>query len=188
MGAAALARRDWKMGTPTAEVPPSVRTANIQNDPLEATDKLAIMLCPLSYEVDYVKRVFDMCNDAKVPLIMINPNLINMDQGFGLRARQLRNDLIKPFSTVYKLKTLARGALVREYPHGYSVWMEDNGSEGGYKLLQSYINEPPNINVLELLDENLPPLEEVEEDSEAVKAAGELFKGVNNFFQGLSKM
>jgi hypothetical protein len=61
-----------------------VRTANIQNDPIEDTDKIAIMLCPLSYEVDYVKRVTDLCTEKNIPCIMINPNLINMDQGYGL--------------------------------------------------------------------------------------------------------
>ena len=85
MGAAALARRDWRMGTPTAEIPPCITAANIQNDDLLPTDKLAILLCPLHYEADFVKRVLDLCDMNNTPLVMINPDLISMDQGYGVR-------------------------------------------------------------------------------------------------------
>lgn len=83
MGQAALARRDWKMGTDVSEVPPCVYTANIKNDDILPTDKVAIILCPLASEADSVKRLMDSCTASNVPLIMINPDLINMDQGFG---------------------------------------------------------------------------------------------------------
>jgi hypothetical protein len=80
MGAAALARRDWKMGTLDAEVPPCVYTGNIQNDIIQDTDKAAVILCPQSSETDYVKRVIEMCAERSIPCVLINPNLINMDQ------------------------------------------------------------------------------------------------------------
>lgn len=83
MGQAALARRDWKMGSDVSEVPPCVYTANIKNDDVLPTDKVAILLCPLASEADSVKRLMDSCTASGVPLIMINPDLINMDQGFG---------------------------------------------------------------------------------------------------------
>lgn len=83
MGQAALARRDWKMGSDVSEVPPCVYTANIKNDDILPTDKVAILLCPLASEADSVKRLMDSCTASGVPLIMINPDLINMDQGFG---------------------------------------------------------------------------------------------------------
>ena len=73
------------MGTDVCEVPPCVFTANIQNDPIEPTDKLVVLLCPLSSEADYVKRVMEMCDVNNVPIVMINPDLINMDQGYGVR-------------------------------------------------------------------------------------------------------
>ena len=66
-------------------MPTCVRTANMQNDPLEVTDKITFLLCPLSYEADYVKRIIDLSQEKNIPCIMINPNLINMDQGYGLR-------------------------------------------------------------------------------------------------------
>lgn len=85
MGAAVLARHEWKMNTIEAEVPYCINTANIQNDPLQASDVMAIMICPLSSEGDFVKRVLDMCSDKGIPVVMVNANLINMDQGYGVR-------------------------------------------------------------------------------------------------------
>jgi hypothetical protein len=84
MGQAALARRDWKMGSDVSEVPPCVYTANIKNDDIQPTDKVAILLCPLASEADAVIRLMASCTASNVPLILINPDLINMDQGFGV--------------------------------------------------------------------------------------------------------
>lgn len=85
MGAAVLARRDWKMGSNDSEVPLCMYTANIQNDAIEDTDKAVIILCPLYSEADYVGRIADTCLQRNIPCIMINPNLINGDQGLGVR-------------------------------------------------------------------------------------------------------
>ena len=55
------------MGTNSSEVPESIQTANIQNDPLLPLDKIVILLCPLYSETDYVKRVVDLCLFAQPP-------------------------------------------------------------------------------------------------------------------------
>jgi hypothetical protein len=89
MGQAALARRDWKMGSEVSEVPPCVYTANIKNDEIQPTDKVIIILCPLASEVDSVQRIMAECSEKNVPLIMINPDLINMDVGFGMSKLEL---------------------------------------------------------------------------------------------------
>ena len=164
MGAAALARRDWKMGSNDTEIPPCVYTANIQNDPVLETDKAVIILCPLYSEADYISRITDICIERNLPCIMINPNLINGDQGLGVRkytpffwislkwclgARNLKSKVINTFATAYKLKTMKKGAVVREWPSGYSVWNEDANSPDGYSLLQSYRSDPS----MELLEE-----------------------------------
>lgn len=75
MGAAALTRRDWKMGSLFHEVPECVFTGNIQNDEVSNTDKIVILVCPLYSEVDYVKRVLDMCDEKNIPVIMLNPGI-----------------------------------------------------------------------------------------------------------------
>ena len=88
MGQAALARRDWKMGSDVSEVPPCVYTSNIKNDGIETTDKVVVIICPLASEADDVQRIMGLCTAVNVPLILINPDLINMDQGFGVRKSQ----------------------------------------------------------------------------------------------------
>lgn len=85
MGAAVLARRDWKFGTAFPDVPPCVYTANMQNDGLKPTDKLAVVFCPKYSETEAVKRIMDMCDEAAIPCLLVNPDLINMDQGYGVR-------------------------------------------------------------------------------------------------------
>ena len=152
MGAAVLARRDWKLGTLFPEVPPCVFTSNIQNDGIESTDQMAIILCPRYSETDYVKRVLELCDERSLPCILINPELINMDQGFGMRARNIKKDILNTFTTTYKLITLKDGALVREWPKGYSVWAEDTSVNSGYVPLQCYANDPPKDVIQELFE------------------------------------
>ena len=186
MGAAALARRDWKMGSAVAEVPTSVFTANIQNDPLLPSDKLAILLCPLYSEADFVMRVLEMCDSAKIPCVMINPELINMDQGYGVRARNMRKTVINTFTTVYKLKTMQHGAIVREWPSGWSLWNEDASKDDGYRLLETYATDPPRELVNEIYDRENP-----DEDKGAkveANAASKVVKEVFSFFDGLRKL
>ena len=189
MGAAALARRDWKMGTFENEVPACVFSANIQNDPVEDTDEVVILLCPLSYEVDYVKRVVQSCSEMNVPCIMINPSLVSGDQGFGVRARNLRSSLINTFTTAYKLKTMPTGAIVREYPKGYSVWVEDESDETGYTLMDTFKNDPPREVVDELYDSVAIQEENVVEKGEAITdVVINVAKEFGKFFDGLSKL
>ena len=44
-----------------------------------------IINCYHTLTLDYVKRVMDMCDFSGVPVVMVNPQLINMDQGYGVR-------------------------------------------------------------------------------------------------------
>ena len=75
-----------------------------------------------------------------------------MDQGFGVRARNLRKTLLAQFVTTYKLKTLKQGAIVRTWPKGYTVWNEDSTKEEGYSLLQCYTKEPTREIIGELFE------------------------------------
>lgn len=186
MGAAALARRDWKMGTKDAEVPLCIATANIQNDPMQSTDKAALLICPLHYETDYVQRVAKQCDELGVPLFMVNPSLISMDQGFGVRARNLRKDLLNTFVTTYKLKTLPKGAVVREWPRGYSVWNEDAQAEdgSGYVHLDSFTRDPTG----EMLDDLFDAANGDPDVDNEPSSAEMIAKEVTGFFQGLSRL
>ena len=186
MGAAALVRRDWKMGTDQSEVPACLRTANMQNDALEPSDKVAIMICPLYSESDYVKRVVEMCSAASIPCIMVNPELINMDQGFGVRARLMRNTLLAQFVTVYKLNTMKEGALVREWPKGYAVWNEDAKQPDGYTLLQCYSREPSRELMYELFDAANPV--DLKSKAKEFSDVAAVFGEIKGFFKGMSRL
>ena len=185
MGAAALVRRDWKMGTELAEVPACVQTANIKNDPLLSTDRVAILLCPLYSESDYVKRVVEECAASSIPCIMINPELINMDQGFGVRARNMRKTLLAQFVTTYKLRTMKQGALVREWPRGFAVWNEDASQEEGYSLLRCYTREPTREMMDELFDVANPDLGVKPTEPGAPE---KIFAEISGFFKGMQKL
>lgn len=186
MGAAALVRRDWKMGTEATEVPNCLQASNIQNDPLLPTDKIAILVCPLYSESDYVKRVVDLCAAAAIPCIMVNPDLINMDQGFGVRARNMRKTLLTQFVTAYKLRTMIQGALVREWPRGYAVWNEDSSTDEGYNLLQCYSLEPTREIMNQLYDAANP----VDPNAKSTEpsAVSAIFSEITGFFKGMSRL
>jgi hypothetical protein len=50
----------------------------------------------------------------------------------------MRKEVIDTFKMSYKLKTLENGAIVREWPGGFCVWMEDPTLEDGYKMLGNF--------------------------------------------------
>ena len=188
MGAAALVRRDWKMGTEASEVPDCLQTANIQNDPLAPTDRVAILLCPLYSESDFVKRIVDLCANASIPCLLVNPELINMDQGFGVRARNMRANLLSQFVTVYKLRTMKQGALVREWPQGYTVWNEDANQPDGYTLLQCFSKEPTREMVNDLFDAANPEDPAAKARAEGPSPAVAIINEISGFFKGMSRL
>jgi hypothetical protein len=63
----------------------------------------------------------------------------------------MRKTLLDNFVTAYKLKTLRTGALVREWPRAYSLYIEDNEVEGGYSIVQNYSTEPSGVDMEEAL-------------------------------------
>jgi hypothetical protein len=44
----------------------------------------------------------------------------------------VRKTLLDTFETVYSLRTLQTGAVVRAWPRPYSVWQEDSSTAAGY--------------------------------------------------------
>jgi len=64
----------------------------------------------------------------------------------------MRENLINTFTVSYKLKTTDMGAIVREWPSGFSIWIEDSTKADGYRLLDSYLTDPPNEIIFDLYD------------------------------------
>lgn len=103
-----------------------------------------------------------------------------------MRARHIRDTVINTFVTTYKLKTLAQGALVREWPRGYSLWNEDASNEGGYRLLQTYVSDPPIEEIFNVFDAANPDATDEKKGEPSV--ASSVIGGVVSFFQGLTKL
>ncbi|CAM9315157.1 unnamed protein product [Chrysoparadoxa australica] len=144
MGSAALARKEWKVGEEGSLVPPGVEFGSVR-DSLKAADAGCIVLCPRNSEADDTVRLMRELDESAAGqfMILINPELVNMETtGFGLAGRKLRQEVLAKFTTVYYLRTLAWGAIVKEAGRLYSIWEEDDFAEGGYKLLESRSSRP----------------------------------------------
>ena len=56
----------------------------------------------------------------------------------------VKKRLIDGLIPAYYLRTLAWGALTRCYPDLFTVWMEDENEEGGYRMIQAMDRLPSN--------------------------------------------
>jgi hypothetical protein len=157
-GNAALARRDW-MGE-KAKVPPCVEFASCCRTSRAAkgveNDALVFFFCPKASESDSVEEILRKTEENAPNLRLsafVNPVLVDMGvTGFGLTGRMLRERLIDPLQFTYYLRTLPWGALTREWPKPYSVWLEDEDQEGGYRLIQTLDRLPSNPEVEDIYD------------------------------------
>jgi Domain of unknown function (DUF1995) len=154
-GSAALARRDWS----GKHVPACVQFSScggVQQHKIDR-DQVVFFYCPRASESDSVEAILarheTMSTDLKLT-VFVNPNLVDMGvTGFGLAGRMLRERLIDPLQHTYYLRTLAWGALTRQWPNAYSVWQEDEGEVGGYRLIQTLDRLPSNPEVQDIYDQ-----------------------------------
>lgn len=100
-----------------------------------------------------------------------------------LEARNLRKTVLDTFTTVYTLKTLRLGAVVRQWPRSYSLWIDDPDVDGGYSWMQNFTEEPAFSEVEEIFDE-IENKRAGKKKSALQGAVGEVL----GFFQGLSKL
>ncbi|MCS6960821.1 MAG: DUF1995 family protein [Pseudanabaenaceae cyanobacterium SKYGB_i_bin29] len=115
-GAAALAQRDW------SDIPIKLRGVN-EGRRLTAEDKdLFLLIAPSSVELEQVEKLAQLVSDR--PLIMLNPQLENMEVGIGLATRRMRERFLNTFETAYYLQPLEAGFVWRCYPQTWQVWAE----------------------------------------------------------------
>lgn len=139
-GSAVWSTQDWKAGkfAKSAKVPPSVRCAAFPNEMVDPERDMAFLIvCPRASEAP---ATYDLLTslppDAKV--VLMNPELINAEVvGFGMAGRRIRDEVENKFERAYYLKTLSWGALTRRWPAGFSIWLEDEKEEEGYRLLKT---------------------------------------------------
>lgn len=102
----------------------------------------------------------------------------------------MQKNVLNTLSVAYKLKTLRLGALVKEYPGKYTLWVEDASSEGGYQWHANYDNEPANAEIEDIF-ESIEEAREVEESGKAARKKSiiqSVSKEVLGFFQGLQRL
>eukprot|EP00638_Chattonella_subsalsa_P001059 CAMPEP_0117760652 /NCGR_PEP_ID=MMETSP0947-20121206/16764_1 /TAXON_ID=44440 /ORGANISM="Chattonella subsalsa, Strain CCMP2191" /LENGTH=290 /DNA_ID=CAMNT_0005581397 /DNA_START=287 /DNA_END=1159 /DNA_ORIENTATION=+ len=144
-GSAALAERDWKLGTNETKVPDCVRLDCVTRDQTASTDQAFMILCPRASEAEDVEALVNKLTVQfpQRPIFLINPELVDMGvTGYGMAGRRIRERLTNTFNTIYYLKTLEWGALTRQYAKSYTIWQEDESAPGGYKLLDTLDSEP----------------------------------------------
>jgi hypothetical protein len=153
-GSAALARRDWGDLVPECAVECAscggVQPKNI------AKDELVFFFCPRASESQNVEELLatfeTTCSNLKL-VVFVNPNLVDMGvTGFGMAGRLLRERLIDKLTNTYYLRTLQWGALTRKWPQSFSVWQEDEGASGGYRLIRTLDQLPSNPQVEDIYD------------------------------------
>ena len=156
-GSAALARRDWKIGTAEALVPSCVDLSSVGGVQIQDTERdvVNMFFCPKASEAEFVEEVL-YAGEASGNIILslfLNPNLVDMGvTGFGMAGRMLRERLLDDLTTAYYLRTLSWGALTRAWPRDFSVWQESEEYETGYKLIKTLNYLPANPEVEDIYD------------------------------------
>uniref|UniRef100_A0A7R9U859 DUF1995 domain-containing protein n=1 Tax=Pinguiococcus pyrenoidosus TaxID=172671 RepID=A0A7R9U859_9STRA len=211
-GAAALARQEWKLvkskkkkkpadddeeeeeEDTTPLVPQNVRVKGLPRvvgeelvgpPPIKSSDAALVLLCPRAEDLSAIEKIYQAAQGAATPVVMINPNLIDMGTtGFGYAGRLVRERLIDNFTIVYQLRTTDWGCLTRRFGFPFSAWVIDDSPEGqaagGYRLLVSRGSRISGTEVEELLAE-----EEQQSDGEA---GGNPFKGLGKFISDFGKL
>jgi hypothetical protein len=165
-GSAALARRDWTSILPPCVVYDACGGVASRNRKEKRSDVISIFYCPRASESESVEKLLLEAEESTYGgggdddddeeeggggraqhkmTIMVNPLLVDMGvTGFGMAGRRLRERLIDGLIPAYYLRTLAWGALTRCYPNLFTVWMEDENEEGGYRMIQAMDRLPSN--------------------------------------------
>lgn len=145
-GAAALAKRDWP------ELDESkVTLGSIEDGGAQEGDDAVVIVVPRASETEALSRVAE--NTGDVPLLVLNPDLVDMGvTGLSLNARRLRERLIDSFDTVYYLRVFEWGVMLREFPGSWGVWVDDPGSEIGFRMVSEFDSRPSTDTLAEALD------------------------------------
>lgn len=170
-GSAALARRDWTSTLPPCVVYDACGGVASRNMKEKRSDVISIFYCPRASESESVEKLLLEAEESSYGgggggeeeeeggggqhkmTIMVNPLLVDMGvTGFGMAGRRLRERLIDGLIPAYYLRTLTWGALTRCYPNLFTVWMEDENEEEGYRMIQAMDRLPSNPEVEDIYD------------------------------------
>ena len=178
-GASALAKRNW------GEQPFSVtdmgsRFTSIETQVAEE-DEMFIVACPSAVEVDRAEKLSQIAGDR--PVLFLIPQLEDVAiVGIGLAARQLRDRFIKNIYSCYYLRPLEAGAILKDHPSAWQIWLE---KEENYELATELATKPMGED-LERLMISLTNPEGKNGDSKAKKKPS-LLGNLQKFLKALSQ-
>ena len=178
-GASALAKRNW------GEQPFSVtdmgsRFTSIETQVAEE-DEMFIVACPSAVEVDRAEKLSQIAGDR--PVLFLIPQLEDVAiVGIGLAARQLRDRFIKNIYSCYYLRPLEAGAILKDHPSAWQIWLE---KEENYELATELATKPMGED-LERLMISLTNPEGENSDSKAKKKPS-LLGNLQKFLKALSQ-
>lgn len=148
-GAAALAQREWQGQDLDLE---GITLQGISARSVVSQEMGLIFLLPAVSTLDTVEQICRVVSKGEQqprPVVLINPQLQDAASvGVGLAGRRFRERFITTFEPCYYLRPLASGALLRIYPHPWTVWAEME--DGDYRLLQTVDHQPDGEELAEI--------------------------------------
>ena len=204
-GNAALARRDWlNEDNPKVPINGVVQFSSCSGIQMAdiSRDQLVFYFCPRAAEAQVVEQLLERAEQQAATAAdggggssmlqmtcFVNPNLVDMGvTGFGMAGRLLRERLLDKLVCTYYLRTLAWGALTRQWPQKYSVWQEDATAPGGYKLLQALNTLPSNPEVEDIYDLAAAEDNNNESGGQGGGRGGNVLDQLGDFMQGMMRL
>lgn len=148
-------------------VPPCVRVKGlprlvgdtmIGKSILAESDRAVLLVCPRAEDLDSLESLYRASQERGMPVIMMNPSLIDMGTtGFGYAGRLVRERLIENFDISYQLRTTQWGCLTRRFGRDFTAWVIDDSpagqAAGGYRKLLTRGSRISETEVEETLEE-----------------------------------
>lgn len=168
-GAAALVSTEWRetLGVGVASVFDTEGvTRRMPNATLEDEDvpqmpdvrletaDIVMILIPDPHGVEKVRTlVADLDADAKLPstVVLFNPSLVSSEVGVGLLSRRIAREIREEWETAYCLRPTEGGAVFRDFPADWKVFIDDDERPGRYLLLGRQLQRPSSDRIEEWL-------------------------------------
>lgn len=142
-GAAALAQRNWQE--------PDWPISSVNQGDRFSDDTAIVFAAPTVVEIGAVEALcgargaaipqVNSERESRAPILLLNPQLQDAATvGIGLAGRQLRERFISTLEPCYFLQAFGAGAMMRQYPHPWTVWLLNDNDE--YELLETRDRKP----------------------------------------------
>jgi len=138
-GACALAKRNWG-DKPFAVTDMGSRFTSVETQ-IADEDEIFILACPSAVEVERAEKLSQVVGDR--PVLFLIPQLEDVAVvGIGLAARQLRDRFIKNIYSCYYLRPIEEGAILKNHPSPWQIWLENEELENNYELATELATKP----------------------------------------------